>query len=121
MEKIFLLNEELNAMTDTVLKKNFNGKPPIHGKVNYYPIFASRLPTFKELLFDEAIKPENMAIPLFNFIKACWLPVICVLDYSNDHKVKKEIINHIKEYWSREEIDNFKEYFKTYSNWYELF
>ena len=121
MDKFFLINQELNDFTDTVLEEKFREKNPVYGKVNYYPIFASRLPFFKNILLEEAIDAKNRVIPFFNFIRISWIPVLCVLDYSDDIHFKQEIIKHIKHHWTANEIDNFKTYMQSRTNWLLLF
>lgn len=122
MDYILPVKNELKKMSNDELLLNFQSDTPIYGKVNYYGEFASRLPKFKELLFEEAIKPKNINQKFFNFVKIAWLPVISLFEHSTDKNLHQEIANVISSNWPLNELDNFKAYFTRYKpEWLEHF
>lgn len=98
-------------LTDAELLHAFLQEPPAR-KAMYYGVLASRLPRFKDVLFKEAICPENRSTDFYAFIKIAWLVVIAVLEYSEDDDFKREIAETIKQHWTETEYDDFINYIK---------
>lgn len=120
MEHILELKEEINSFNDELLLIKFNKKPVKEGEFNYFPVFATRIKKFKNLLFDELISERNVKIELRTF-KPSWYIAISILDYCEDESIIKEMVLHIKKHWSKEDYDAFVYYIKNEERFIKYF
>lgn len=109
MEHILELKEEINKLSDDLLIKKFENKPVAEGEFNYYPVFAKRMKNFKVFIFKELISERNTKINLKTF-KPSWYIAISVLDYCEDEKIITEMLNHIRNNWSKDDFESFVDY-----------
>lgn len=109
MDHIVYLVTEINNFSDEELETNFKKPKAIFGRMNYYAVFAKRIKKYKKLLFDELIADRNVKIE-FRTFKPSWYIAISILDYCEDEKIIKEMINHIKNNWNNNDFDDFKHY-----------
>ncbi|MGM5630269.1 hypothetical protein O2K51_05145 [Apibacter raozihei] len=121
MKHIIPIVNELNKLSNEELLKNFELTFPKYGRFNYYPIFSKRSSFFKDILKQEVLKNENLEEKVFGNIRAAWLIVISILDYSSSDKFKKEIIQLIKKNWANSNYKDLENYTKNESRFAKYF
>ncbi len=120
MNNILELNKDINAFNDNELLEAFNTEKPPFGRLNYFPVFASRIKKFKDVIFDEAISEDNNS-DQFGMMKATWYIAISTLDYCVDEVILKEFSKHLKENWTTENYNLFINYIKPEKRFIQYF
>lgn len=120
MSKILELNKDINAFNDKELLEAFNTEKPLYGRLNYFPVFASRIKKFKDLIFNEAISEDNNNDQL-GMMKTNWYIAISTLDYCENKVILKEFSKHLKKNWTAENYNLFIKYIKQEKRFIKYF
>jgi len=109
MEHIAPFDQELNLLSNNDLLIEYNKKSKKVSPLPFFPIFAKRIDFFKDLIFKEVIDEKNTVIK-FRAMKTSWLIILSILDYCEEEKILKDLINHIKRFWDKDDFNDFAHY-----------
>lgn len=119
MEHLTPLRLDLDSKSNEDLLEayDFNSEP---SPVPFFPVFAKRIEFFKDIVFQEVIAEKN-TLTDFRMMKPSWMIMISVLDYCEDVEVLKELAEHIKNYWEKDDYESFVKYISSEERFLRFF
>ena len=100
-------NKEVAKLDDEDLLLEFQ-LPKKFKRIHLFAVLAERAKSntkIKDLLFEYILDKNNRSNTFFGFIKMAWLPILSILEYSNDDL--KQEVSELVNLWSLREREDF--------------